>query len=141
MKSVLHSQLRNSSVFWMLPIRPFSNAAIRVRPCQKSHPMPVSRMSVLMLTCCRAVQGIRFLNENGFAVPKDVSVAGFDDIPMCEMISPALTTVRQDGALRAKIAIEKLRELKENRDTETTITLPVQLVERESTGQYTTRRD
>ena len=88
-----------------------------------------------------AIDLIRFLNENGFAVPKDVSVAGFDDIPMCEMISPALTTVRQDGALRAKIAIEKLRELKENRDTETTITLPVQLVERESTGQYTTRRD
>ena len=88
-----------------------------------------------------AIDLIRFLNENGFAVPKDVSVAGFDDIPMCEMISPALTTVRQDGALRAKIAIEKLHELKENRDTETTITLPVQLVERESTGQYTTRRD
>ena len=88
-----------------------------------------------------AIDLIRFLNENGFAVPKDVSVAGFDDIPMCEMISPALTTVRQDGALRAKIAIEKLHELKENRDTETTITLPVQLVERESTGQYTARRD
>ena len=87
-----------------------------------------------------AIDLIRFLNENGFAVPKDVSVAGFDDIPMCEMISPALTTVRQDGALRAKIAIEKLHELKENRDTETTITLPVQLVERESTGQYITRR-
>ncbi len=81
-----------------------------------------------------AIDLIRFLNENGFAVPKDISVAGFDDIPMCEMISPALTTVRQDGALRAKIAIEKLHELKENRDTETTITLPVQLVERESTG-------
>lgn len=88
-----------------------------------------------------AIDLIRFLNENGFAVPNDISVAGFDDIPMCEMISPALTTVRQDGALRAKIAIEKLHELKENRDTETTITLPVQLVERESTGQYTARRD
>lgn len=88
-----------------------------------------------------AIDLIRFLNENGFAVPKDVSVAGFDDIPLCEMISPALTTVRQDGGLRAKIAIEKLHELKENRDTETTITLPVQLVERESTGQYTARRD
>ena len=88
-----------------------------------------------------AIDLIRFLNENGFAVPKDISVAGFDDIPMCEMISPMLTTVRQDGALRAIIAIEKLHELKENRDTETTITLPVQLVERESTGQYTARRD
>ena len=82
-----------------------------------------------------AIDLIHFLNENGFDVPKDISVAGFDDIPMCEMIAPTLTTVRQDGAMRAKIAIEKLQELKENRVTETTITLPVTLVERASTVQ------
>lgn len=80
-----------------------------------------------------AIDLIRFLNENGFAVPKDISVAGFDDIPMCEMICPALTTVRQDIALRAEIAIEKLRALKENQPTETTVMLPVTLVERGST--------
>lgn len=45
-------------------------------------------------------------------MPEDISVAGFDDIPMCEMISPALTTVRQDGTARAAMAITKLRELK-----------------------------
>ena len=82
-----------------------------------------------------AIDLIHFLTENGFDVPKDISVAGFDDIPMCEMIAPTLTTVRQDGAMRAKIAIEKLQELKENRVTETTITLPVTLVERASTVQ------
>lgn len=82
-----------------------------------------------------AIDLIHFLNENGFDVPKDISVAGFDDIPMCEMIAPTLTTVRQDGAMRAKIAIEKLQELKENRVTETTITLPVTLVKRASTVQ------
>lgn len=81
-----------------------------------------------------AIDLIHFLHETGFAVPEDISVAGFDDIPMCGMISPALTTIRQDGALRAKIAIEKLHELKENSCTETTITLPVQLVERASTA-------
>ena len=52
-----------------------------------------------------AIELIQFLVENGFGIPEDISVAGFDGIPMGEMISPTLTTVRQDGAIRAKIAI------------------------------------
>ena len=81
-----------------------------------------------------AIELIRFLNENGIAVPEEISVAGFDDIPLCEMIFPTLTSVRQDGALRAKIASEKLRDLKETESTETEIRLPVRLVVRDSTG-------
>lgn len=50
-----------------------------------------------------------FLSEHGLAVPDDISVAGFDDTPMCELVRPALTTVRQDAVLRAKLAVEKLR--------------------------------
>lgn len=80
-----------------------------------------------------AMDLIRFLRENGISVPGDLAVAGFDDIPMCEMISPTLTTVRQDSALRAKIAMQKLRQLKDNQPTETTVMLPVTLVERAST--------
>ena len=80
-----------------------------------------------------AIDLIRFLSENGLRVPDDISVVGFDDIPMCEMVSPTLTTVKQDGALRAKIAIQKLQELREKKDTETAIMLPVTLVERAST--------
>lgn len=79
-----------------------------------------------------AIDLIHFLRENGLRVPEDISVAGFDDIPMCEMISPALTTVRQDNAARAATAITKLRELKEQKIPETTAMLPVKLVERAS---------
>lgn len=79
-----------------------------------------------------AVDLIRFLSENGLRVPEDISVAGFDDTPLCGMISPALTTVRQDNALRAKTAIAKLQELKEQKKPGTTAMLPVTLVERAS---------
>lgn len=79
-----------------------------------------------------AVDFIGFLNEQGIRVPEEIAVVGFDDTPLCQMVSPSLTTVRQDGALRARIAIEKLRELKEGRQTETQIRLPVQLVVRRS---------
>lgn len=80
-----------------------------------------------------AVDLIQFLHEKGFAVPEDLAVAGFDDIPLCGMMSPTLTTVRQDGALRARLALEKLEALRAGKCTETTITLPVRLIEREST--------
>ena len=79
-----------------------------------------------------AIDLIHFLKEQGIRVPEDISVAGFDDIPMCQLISPTLTTVKQDGELRAKIAIQKLKELRENKEIETTVKLPVTLVERAS---------
>ncbi len=39
---------------------------------------------------------IHALHERGRAVPEDVSVVGFDDIPEAEFFLPALTTIRQD---------------------------------------------
>ena len=82
-----------------------------------------------------AVDLISFLREQGVSVPEDVSVAGFDDTPMCEMVYPALTTVRQDGAQRAKIAMERLRQLREGGQVSPEITLPVSLVIRGSTAR------
>ena len=80
-----------------------------------------------------AMDMICFLQEQGIKVPEQISVAGFDDIPMCRMFCPTLTTVKQDGALRAKIAVEKLRELKEGKPIQNEIRLPVSLVVRSST--------
>lgn len=83
-----------------------------------------------------AIDMMCFLQEHGVSVPGDMSVAGFDDIPMCRMVSPTLTTVNQDGALRARLAIRKLRELKENAEIDPEIKLPVTLVVRNSTTEY-----
>lgn len=80
-----------------------------------------------------AIDLMHFLSEHHIFVPQDIAVAGFDDIPMCEMVSPTLTTVKQDGKERAKIAIEMLGKLREKETTETAVTLPVTLVERAST--------
>lgn len=83
-----------------------------------------------------AIDLMCFLHEQGISVPEELSVAGFDDIPMCRMVCPPLTTVRQDGALRARLAVGKLRELREGTDVETEIRLPVELVVRSSTREY-----
>ena len=57
-----------------------------------------------------AIDLMSFLNGQGISVPKDISLAGFDDIPVCQMINPPLTTIKQDNHLRAKLAVEKLKE-------------------------------
>ena len=86
-----------------------------------------------------AIEFMYFLQENGISVPDEISVAGFDDTPMCTLVSPTLTSVKQDMSLRAKIAVEKLRELKERKEAETTIMLPVTLIERKSTKHINER--
>ncbi|WP_244475150.1 LacI family DNA-binding transcriptional regulator [Rhizobium sp. Leaf341] len=42
-----------------------------------------------------AIGVIQSLTARGLSVPKDVSVAGFDDIPAAALVTPALTTVAQ----------------------------------------------
>lgn len=86
-----------------------------------------------------AIEFMHFLQENEISVPDEISVAGFDDTPMCTLVSPTLTSVKQDMSLRAKIAVEKLRELKERKEAETTIMLPVTLIERKSTKHINER--
>lgn len=86
-----------------------------------------------------AIEFMHFLQENGISVPDEISVAGFDDTPVCTLVSPTLTSVKQDMSLRAKIAVEKLRELKERKEAETTIMLPVTLIERKSTKHINER--
>lgn len=81
-----------------------------------------------------AIDLIHFLSGHNISVPGHISVAGFDDTPMCTLISPTLTSVRQDVALRARIALDALHALKENLEMETEIMLPVTLIQRDSTG-------
>ena len=76
---------------------------------------------------------MQFLGEQGIRVPEEVSVVGFDDTPMCQLITPPLSSVSQNLARRAELAVQKLRELKEKKLEETSVTLPVTLVLRGST--------
>jgi len=48
------------------------------------------------------------LRELGIRVPEEVSVVGFDDVPDAAFYAPALTTVRQDFAELARLAVARL---------------------------------
>lgn len=82
-----------------------------------------------------AVDLIRFLQSSGVDIPGEISVAGFDDTPLCGLVYPALTTVRQDTAARAKCALDALLGLRAGEAVELSVTLPTELVVRGSTRE------
>ncbi|WP_298092812.1 LacI family DNA-binding transcriptional regulator [uncultured Sphingomonas sp.] len=73
----------------------------------------------------------------GLSCPHDVSVAGFDDLPLARFSQPALTTIAQPKAQIGRKAVELL--VKTLRRDETQIqqfTLPHELLVRGSTAAY-----
>jgi len=40
-----------------------------------------------------AIGALRELRERGLSIPRDISVTGFDNIPLTEFCEPPLTTV------------------------------------------------
>ncbi len=58
-----------------------------------------------------AIGAINYLNTHGFSVPDDVSVIGFDDLHVCEIVTPKLTTVRQNYEAFGQLACETLLKM------------------------------
>lgn len=80
------------------------------------------------------------LREQGLGVPHDVSVIGYNDIPFCDKVAPALTTVRTPKYQMGVKSAELLLETMEDRDTTpVSLRLSPQLVERESTAAVPSR--
>lgn len=55
-----------------------------------------------------AVGAINYLHNHGFGVPEDVSVIGFDDLQVCEILTPKMTTVRQDYEAFGRLSCDTL---------------------------------
>ena len=83
-----------------------------------------------------AIEFMRFLLKKGIKVPKEVSIMGFDDIPLAQQVYPALTTISQNIPLRARTAVKMLHELVENNTQCGSVLIPVELVERESVSEH-----
>lgn len=73
--------------------------------------------------------------QRGLRIPDDLSVVGFDDVPMAQWLFPALTTVRQPIAELAALAVRiVLADTDPVELTQGRIELPTTLVVRDSTG-------
>ena len=73
--------------------------------------------------------------EYGLKVPHDLSVCGFDDIPLARQLWPALTTIRQPSREMGKVAATQLLNLLRGRGPGQLVQMPFSLQIRDSTAR------
>lgn len=81
-----------------------------------------------------AADFLHFVQSKGISIPRQMSVAGFDDSALSRQLHPMLTTIGQDHTARAELAVEVLIKLRKQIAVEPEILLPVKLMQRNSTA-------
>jgi DNA-binding LacI/PurR family transcriptional regulator len=80
-----------------------------------------------------AIGAMRAIQEKGLAIPEQIAVAGFDNIPMAGFVSPPLTTVLQDTKQAGELLVKTLLHLINNEPVQSQM-LPAKLIIRRSCG-------
>jgi LacI family transcriptional regulator len=97
--------------------------------------LPAAPTAIVAASDLMAIGVTRALTATGRRVPEDVSVIGFDDLPVAALVRPELTTVRQDpmriGAAAADALLARMDGDAAGRRT----TIPVELMVRASTAR------
>ena len=97
--------------------------------------LPDPPTAVLAASDLMAAGAIQAAAGRGLRAPADVAVVGFDDIQIAELFRPSLTTIRQDKQGLGAAAGDALLALIADPEAEApVITLPVELIVRESSG-------
>ena len=81
-----------------------------------------------------AARTINELHKLGLRVPEDISVTGFDDLPVAKYLAPPLTTIRQERFALGKSAFSLLKDLMSGLPVSTML-LHSTVVLRESVGK------
>ena len=75
--------------------------------------------------------------EHGFSIPKDIKIAGYDNLPTCEEIIPSLSSVNTDYDLLGKLVLKSITNSDPDYENEPIgyfNLLPVELIKRDSTS-------
>jgi DNA-binding LacI/PurR family transcriptional regulator len=70
--------------------------------------MRVPPTAVFASTDVLAIGAMKAAADVGLRLPCDLSVVGFDDIPLAPFVVPSLTTVRQPVTEMAELAVSQL---------------------------------
>jgi len=98
--------------------------------------LPHRPTAIIAVNDLLAISTIRAAGDVGLRVPDQVSVVGFDNIPMANYLMPRLTTVTKDAYIAGRKAFEMLQARMQNPDLpRQVIHIPARLIIRESTGR------
>lgn len=80
-----------------------------------------------------AAQVIIICNKRGIKIPDQIKLVGYDDIDLCMLCSPSITTIHQSVDEICQYAVESIIFKNEDKTMPSSITFPVKLIKRETT--------
>lgn len=80
-----------------------------------------------------AAQVIISCDKRGIKIPDKIKIVGYDDIDLCKLCSPAITTIHQSISEICQYAVESIVFNAEKKAIPSSITFPVSLIKRETT--------
>ncbi|WP_062208310.1 LacI family DNA-binding transcriptional regulator [Streptomyces sp. NBRC 109706] len=96
--------------------------------------LPEPPTAVFAASDLQALGAFEAMRERGLRAPDDLSVVGFDDLPLARRVSPPLTTVRQPILEMSTLATRTLLRLMDGEPLENPrVELATRLIVREST--------
>lgn len=113
----------------------YAGCSYYLTECMEKHLPRLLDMGMTAVICCQdtfANAAINHCKELGYQVPRDISIIGFDDIPLSAYTSPPLTTIRQDRTELGKSGYYALNSLM-NQVSIGTVLLHAELIVRKST--------
>ena len=119
----------------------YAGASYYISQCMEKHLPRLLKMGVTAVICSHdqiANAALVQCQQMGLRVPADVSIIGFDDLPICAYTSPHLTTVRQERVQLGKSGYYALESLM-NHVAIGTLLLHARLVVRSSTAEAAKR--
>jgi DNA-binding LacI/PurR family transcriptional regulator len=81
-----------------------------------------------------AIGALKAIRAKGLKVPEDISLVGFDDLPMTLYMDPPLTTVRQPKHEMGRMAMQVLLKLIAGSEADQNVRVAGELIVRESTA-------
>ncbi len=76
--------------------------------------LPARPTALLAINDLLAIGALRAANDLGLRVPADLSIVGYDDIPLASYLAPRLTTSSKDmvkvGREAAKMLLARIRD-------------------------------
>ncbi len=111
---------------------------VRTKQCvKKLLSLPSRPTCIIMPDDFAALGGIEAIEAAGLRIPEDISIAGYDGIPLSQVYKPRLTTIKQDTEMLGREAAKRLIEQIESPLTTITenVTVPGKLIEGQSVGK------
>ena len=123
-------------------IRPDERLRVDAEPSEESGRAAVTELlgrsvafdAIFAASDVTAIGALHALQKVGRAIPREVAIVGFDDIPAASLSSPSLSTVTQDARRAGEALVEALIAGIQT-GAATSHVLPVRLTVRDSTGE------